>query len=105
MTRDNDGSFYFGFWDGMPYKSRTDSFEDFTSYKNSISKAKVIQHIESLDPGLACAFSTDIFTGETFNAGVYWDGAFTFPVDFLRYYKTQDIGIPYEYEEYLKTVL
>ena len=33
------------------------------------------------------------------------DGEFVFPVDFLRYYKTKDIGIPYEYEAYLKTIL
>ena len=46
-----------------------------------------------------------MFTGEAFNSGFYDDGEFKFPVDFLRYYKTRDIGIPYEYEEYLKKIL
>lgn len=105
MTQSDNGKMLFGFWDNMPYGTPTDKMQDFIGLKNTIDKQAVIKHIESLDPGLACTFSTDIFTGETFNAGVYWDGAFTFPVDFLRYYKTQDIGIPYEYEEYLKTVL
>ena len=49
--------------------------------------------------------SRDIFTGELFNAGFYEDGEYRFPVDFLRYYKTRDIGIPYEYEAYLKKIL
>ena len=29
---------------------------------------------------------------------------FTFPYEFLHYYKNYDIGIPYEYEEYLKSI-
>lgn len=95
----------FGFWDGMPYGSATDKYEDFEQFKNTIDKEKVIQHIEGLDDWIASAMSKDIFTGEQFNAGFYEDGDFRFPVDFLRYYKTKNIGIPYEYEEYLKDIL
>lgn len=95
----------FGFWDGMPYGTATDKYEDFQQFKNSIDKDKVIQHIESLDDWLADTMSTDIFTGEKFNAGFFEDGEFRFPVDFLRYYKTKDIGIPLEYETYLKTIV
>ena len=95
----------FGFWEGMPYGITTDKYEDFELFKNSIKKEKVIQHIESLDDWIASAMSRDMFSGEQFSAGVYEDGDFTFPVDFLRYYKTRDIGIPYEYEDYLKKTL
>jgi len=95
----------FGFWEQMPYGSPTDKYEDFEQFKNSIDKEEVIQHIESLDDWISSTLSTDIFTGETFNAGFFEDGNFRFPVDFLRYYKTRDIGIPYEYEAYLKEIL
>ena len=104
MTIKN-GLHLFGFWDGMPYGSPTDKYEDFAQFKNTIDKEKVIQHIESLDDWIASTMSTDMFTGEKFNAGFYEDGDFRFPVDFLRYYKAKDIGIPYEYEEYLKSIL
>ena len=95
----------FGFWEGQPYSSVTDKYEDFQSYKNTIDKQKVIRHIESLGAWLGSTRSHAIFTGEEFNCGFYEDGEFQFPVDFLRYYKTRDIGIPYEYEEYLKKIL
>ncbi|MCD7828316.1 MAG: hypothetical protein LUG85_07265 [Clostridiales bacterium] len=47
----------------------------------------------------------DIFTGEPIDeAGIYTDDVFVFPIDFLRYYERYDIGIPPEYEEYLKSI-
>lgn len=95
----------FGYFKGMPYE---DSEEDFGSYrklKNSISKERVIAHIETLDKGLTSLPTKDLFTGEPLQAGLYEDGDFIFPLDFLHYYKNYDIGIPYEYEDYLKTVL
>lgn len=46
-----------------------------------------------------------MFTGEKLQEGVYQDGDFKFTLDFLHYYKNYDIGIPLEYEEYLKTIL
>ena len=95
----------FGFWEGQPYSHVTDKYEDFLSYKNTIDKQAVIKHIESLGAWLCSVRSYDMFTGEEFNSGFYEDGEFQFPVDFLRYYKTRDIGIPYEYEEYLKKIL
>lgn len=100
-----NGKQFFGFWEGMLYGTVTDRYEDFEQYKNGIDKETVIQHIESLDDWIASAMATDLFTGEQFNAGYYEDGNFTFPVDFLRYYKSKDIGIPYEYENYLNTIL
>lgn len=102
--RIDNGRLLFGFWDEV-YGTPTDKYEDFEQYRNTIDKVKVIQHIEALDDAIASAKVTDRFTGEKFNAGIYMDGDFIFSVDFLRYYKTKDIGIPYEYEEYLKTIL
>ena len=95
----------FGLWKGMPYGEITDAFNDFRSYKNEIDKKAVVKHIEALNAFISSEPSFDLFTGEEFHSGVYEDGDFLFPVDFLRYYKNEDIGIPYEYEEYLKNIL
>ena len=95
----------FGFWEGMPYGTPTDEYGDFEKFRNKIDREKVIRHIENLEYGLATAMSVDLFSGEKFRAGVYEDGEFVFPIDFLRYYKTRDIGIPYEYEAYLNKIL
>lgn len=100
-----DGMYFFGFWEDMPYRTVTDRYEDFEQYSNGLDRNAVIRHIESLEPAIASAVTTDRFTGERFNAGLYEDGDFVFPVDFLRYYKTREIGIPSEYEAYLRTVL
>ena len=99
----------FGGWKELPFDSFdgliTDEYEDFTKFKNTIDKKAVVEHIEALGAWLGSTRTHDIFTGEEFNCGFYIDGKFQFPVDFLRYYKTKDIGIPYEYEEYLKGIL
>ena len=58
-----------------------------------------------MEDAIASEMITDRFTGEMFNAGIYKDGPFTFSVDFFRYYKTQEIGLPREYEEYLLNVI
>lgn len=103
-----NGKYYFGFFDGTPYGHPTDKYEDFVIIKNSIDKEKVIDRIENsedVDFAISSTQSTDMFTGEKFNAAIYSDGDFNFTIDFLRYYKSHDIGIPYEYEEYLKTIL
>ena len=99
------GRYLFGFWEGQPYSVVTDKYEDFLAYKNTIDKQAVIAHIELLSAWLASTPSHDMFTGEEFNSGFYRDGDYQFSVDFFRYYKTRDIGIPYEYEEYLKKIL
>lgn len=91
----------------MPYtkhkhKEYEEDFETYRKYKNKIPKEKIIEHIEKdCLMGLATMLSFDIFTGEEVRAGQYVDGPFRFPTDFLHYLKNYDIGIPYEYEEYL----
>lgn len=93
----------FGFFKGLPYEGYcTENFDDYRKLKNSIPKSAVISHIESLEEGLTTLPSYDLFTGEKLHAGVFWDGDFVFPYEFLHYYKNYDIGIPYEYEAYLQ---
>ncbi len=94
----------FGYFKGLPYSNCNDDFEAYRGIKNSVSKAAVIAHIESLAPLLATMGSWDIFSGAEVTAGMYEDGGFRFPTDFLHYYKNYDIGIPPEYEEYLKSI-
>ena len=96
---------YFGYFKGLPYERSTENFDDYRAFKNSITKAKVIEHIESLEEWLTSLPSKDIFTGEDLHAGMYIDGEFTFPLEFLHYYMNHDIGIPSESEAYLKTIL
>ena len=92
----------FGFFKGLPYENCDEDFDEYKSYKNNIPKAAILAYISSLDAGLTTLPSRDIFTGEKLHAGMFWDGEFTFPYEFLHYYKDYDIGIPYEYEAYLK---
>ena len=92
----------FGFFKGLPYKRCNENFEDYKKLHNSISKEEVLKHLETVDFWLTSPPSYDLFTGEKLHAGVFHDGAFCFPYEFLHYYKNYDIGIPYEYEEYLK---
>lgn len=96
---------YFGYFKGLPYERSTENFEDYRLLKNTIPKEVVIKHIESLDEWLTSLPSRDIFSGEDLHAGMYIDGEFTFPLEFLHYYKKYDIGIPYEYESYLRSII
>ena len=95
----------FGYFKGLPYKSATEEFEYYRGLKNTIGKDMVIAHIETLEEWNTSVPTKDIFTGEKLRAGQYHDGEFAFPLEFLHYYKNYDIGIPYEYEAYLKTIL
>jgi len=92
----------FGYFKGLPYEISTENFEDYRKFRNEIPKEKVIAHIESLDEWNTSGISRDMFTGEELDPGLYEDGNFIFPLEFLHYYKNYDIGIPYEYEAYLK---
>lgn len=94
----------FGFFEGLPYKESNEDFAAYKRLKNTIPKEKIIDHIEALMAGFTSLPSYDFFTGERIQAGVFHDGDFTFPYEFLHYYKNYDIGIHYDYEEYLKSV-
>ena len=95
----------FGYFEGMPYEDSDEDFDRYRLFKNTIPKSAVIAHIESLERGLTSLPTKDLFTGKPLQAGIFEDGDFIFPLDFLHYYKNYDIGIPYEYEEYLKTII
>lgn len=94
----------FGMFKGMIYGDCGEDFEAYKKYKNEVDKSAVIKHIESLRPAIAPAENKDIFTGKRIAAGMYDDGEYRFPTDFLHYYKNYNIGIPYDYEEYLKSI-
>ncbi len=94
----------FGWFKGLPYGDCEEDFDKYRTFKNSISKRAVIEHIKSLNDALTSVHTEDIFTGEPLQAGEYFDGDFAFPLDFLHYYEHYDIGIPYDYEEYLKSI-
>ena len=97
----------FGWFKGLPYGDCEEDFDDYRKFKNTIPKEKVIEHIESgdVEKWATSLYTCDMFTGEKLQAGMYEDGDFEFPYDFLHYYKNYDIGIPYEYEEYLNKIL
>lgn len=94
----------FGYFKGLPYGDCDEDFEEYRRYKNTISREKIYEHMNLLDKWRTSAPTQDIFTGENLEAGLCIDGEFSFPLDFLHYYKNYDIGIPYDYEEYLKSV-
>ena len=96
---------FFGWFKGLPYEDCDEDFETFKTYKNSIPKEKIVEYIKVMPPWLTSLPSYDMFTGEKLRAGMFVDGKFRFPYEFLHYYENYDIGIPYEYEEYLKTIL
>nr|DAJ43525.1 MAG TPA: hypothetical protein [Caudoviricetes sp.] len=94
---------YFGFFKGMKYGKCDEDFEDYKKIKNRIGRDKILRYLESLSVSAVAPISTeDIFDGEGIEqAGIYEDGNFTFPTDFLHYYQKYDIGIPEEYEKYI----
>ena len=95
----------FGYFKGLPYSESNECFDDYRAFRNEIPKNKILAHIECLEKWFTSLPSEEIFTCEQMQAGLYEDGEFVFPLEFLHYYKNYDIGIPYEYEEYLKTIL
>ena len=95
----------FGYFKWMPYEDSTEDFEAYKQLKNSIPKECVIRHMESLEKWATSLPGRDYFTGEPLQSGLFEDGDYVFPLDFLHYYKNYDIGIPYDYEEYLKKIL
>jgi len=96
---------FFGYFRGLPYEDSDESFDDYKKLRNQLHKKEIIKHIEGLEKWFTSLPSNEIFTGEPLQAGMYIDGEFRFPLEFLHYYKKYNIGVPYEYEEYLKNVL
>lgn len=81
------------------------SIDEYRNYKNKISKDKILSYLKNLEPIAACpAYEFDIFneSKQIPVVGLMKDGDFLFPAEFIYYYETYDIGIPLDYEEYLK---
>lgn len=90
----------------MGYRPDTEDFEEYSQYRNILNKHVIAAHIRSLPMAVSSFPVTDIFSGKyDGNGALYEDGPFRFPVQFLRYFETYDIGIPPEYEKYLIDVV
>ncbi len=93
----------FGFFTEDSDETFAKPFQHYRSIRNRIPKESVLSYLQSLpihavSPGIA----KDFLTGEFLPImGLYQDGDFRFPVEFVHYYEKYDIGIPVEYEEYL----
>ena len=98
----------FGFFKGMPYGDCNEDFDEYRKFKNTLPRNKIYEHmllVDSREKWRTSVPTQDIFTGEKLTAGLCIDGDFRFPLDFLHYYKNYDIGIPYDYEAYLRDVV
>lgn len=95
----------FGFFKGMKYGECEESFEQYKDFKNDLPKTEILKYIKSLPIAAIAPMTTvDIFNGQGIEqAGIIEDGEFTFPLDFIHYYEKYNIGIPKEYESYIKT--
>lgn len=79
-------------------------FDLFKKFKNKISKNDILNHIKKLKYTISGNETEvyDIFSNEKICiAGHYMDSNFMIAREFPYYFKNYDIGIPYEYEEYL----
>ncbi len=98
----------FGYFKGMPYSISSEDFDEYRKFKNTLPREKIYEHMLQVDARhrwRAVVETHDIFTGEELTAGKCVDGDFVFPYEFLHYYKNYDIGIPCDYEAYLRDVV
>lgn len=99
---------YFGFFKEMThYGDCSDNFEEYKSIDNEIPKDVILSYLKALPITAVAPMTTwDVFSGEPLEqAGIYEDGEFCFPIDFIHYYEKYDIGIPLAYEQYIKEIL
>ncbi|MBR5497525.1 MAG: hypothetical protein IKV76_06040 [Clostridia bacterium] len=98
---------HFGFFEGMKYGKCEEKFDKYKEYRNDLPKTTILNYLKSLPISAVCPMTTvDIFDNQLIEqAGIIIDGNFIFPVDFIHYYEKYCIGIPTEYEDYVKTIL
>ena len=100
----------FGMFEGSDMSFKDDfsylneKFEEYKELKNELPKDKILSYMKKLTPCcLAPMINHDIFSKKIIpNPGFFEDGDFIFPTDFLYYFENYEIGIPYEYESFLK---
>lgn len=108
-----NGTKMFGYFEGLDYgrppkpELYNEKLDDYKQFKNTISKEAIIEHMMKQEIGIAPTKTRakDIYTNKRINKGyigIIIDGEYQCPLDFIHYLKNYDIGIPYEYEEYLK---
>lgn len=95
------GRSFIGMLEGLPYGDCTEHFSDYKRENCILNRSVVISHFKSLKGAYTSAPTYDLFSGERFLAGLYFDGNFTITTDFVRYYDQGKVDIPEEYEEYL----
>lgn len=104
MIVEQNGIKAFGLFRGLPYGAIcTQDYRDYLGYHNTLPRNVIEEHILTLEAayspiGNARDTTMDIELKQT---GLYDDGPFRFPIDFLRYFREFQIGIPPEYEQYL----
>ena len=104
MIVEKNGIKAFGLFKGLPYgKICTQDYRDYLDYHNTLSREVIEAHILTLEAAYSpIGNARDIVMNiDLKQTGLYDDGPFRFPIDFLRYYRTFGIGIPPEYEKYL----
>ena len=96
---------FFGFFKGMEYGKCDEDFLAYKKIENDLSRTKVLNYIKNLPIAAVSPMTVkDIFDGQRLEqAGIIEDGDFTFPIDFIHYYEKYNIGIPKDYEDYIRT--
>ncbi len=98
------GRTFIGMLEGLPYGDCTEHFDDYKRDNCILERSTVISHFNSLERAYTSEPTYDLFSGERFLAGLYFDGNYTITADFIRYYNQGKVDIPEEYEDYLMNV-
>lgn len=99
-----DGVQAFGFFEEGEYGYVSDKLEDMAKMGLfGIDLPAFFERLETLEFGLSSAYVTNAFTGKKIRRGIYEDGKFCFPSDYVQYLKEGRVGFPAEYAAYLKT--
>lgn len=109
-----NGTMAFGFFEGNLFKRVTDSIHDMISIKNELPKKAIIDYIESRTDQLG--YSTMCYSNDQFvdviskdmlpyQPGIYTIDRFVFPVEFPYYMEKYGVGVPKEFEEFVKKEL
>ena len=96
-----NGKNFIGLFEGLPYGMCTERIEDYVRKDCKLSRSSVLDHFKTIHRAYTSAPTNDLFTGESFLAGICDDGNFYFTTDFIRYYEQGKVEIPKEYENYL----
>ena len=99
-----EGYKYFGYLRGMPYGQDLcdETFDDYPIMETDEERPKLLLHLKQLTPALTSEPTYDLVTGKPLQGGMYEDGIYGFPTDFVHYYMRGIVGFPVEYMDYLR---